>query len=64
MSRQPVEHPYVRISDPTQRKGGGLERQTTNDLEAFGKLFSVRTGRKVRQSIPDLTPGVVAAYGN
>lgn len=36
-SRQPVAHPYARISDPTQRKGGGLDRQTSADISVFCK---------------------------
>src|SRR5262245_57523099 len=33
--RTPVLDAYVRISDPDQRKGGGLDRQTYADLASF-----------------------------
>src|SRR5579884_2667806 len=46
-STTPVQHPYVRISHPEQRKGGGLERQTAANLEEFGRRFGFRTGKRV-----------------
>src|SRR5262245_28451290 len=45
--RQPVCHPYARISDPGQRKGGGLERQTKADAAAFCKQFGFRPSKAV-----------------
>jgi DNA invertase Pin-like site-specific DNA recombinase len=43
----PVLHPYVRISDPSQRKGGGLERQTTNDLKEFAERFGFTISKHI-----------------
>lgn len=40
-------HLYARISDPAQRKGGGLERQTTADVKAFCTLHAFDLGKKV-----------------
>jgi DNA invertase Pin-like site-specific DNA recombinase len=57
-STDPVSHPYVRISDPTQRKGGGLERQTTADLAAFNRLYGFTLSK--RMLIDD---GVSAFHG-
>jgi hypothetical protein len=37
--RLPICHPYARISDPEQRKGGGLERQTAQETGAAIKEF-------------------------
>src|SRR5262245_19135902 len=37
--RIPVLDPYVRISDPDQRKGGGLDRQTNADVASFADRF-------------------------
>jgi DNA invertase Pin-like site-specific DNA recombinase len=34
-AREPHAHLYARISDPTQRKGGGLDRQTGADAASF-----------------------------
>src|SRR5262245_3349091 len=49
----PTAHPYGRISDPEQRKGGGLKRQTTDDATAaaraeFCRLFGFALGKRVR----------------
>lgn len=41
-------HPYVRISHPEQRKGGGLERQTKADLEAFCSRFGLTLSKQMR----------------
>jgi DNA invertase Pin-like site-specific DNA recombinase len=48
-STQPdsTAHPYVRISDPTQRKGGGLERQTSADLKSFCERFGFKQSKKI-----------------
>jgi hypothetical protein len=43
----PIAHPYVRISDPAQRKGGGLERQLTADLGAWAERFGFKVGKRV-----------------
>jgi DNA invertase Pin-like site-specific DNA recombinase len=43
----PILHPYVRISDPSQRKGGGLERQTTADMAEFCRRFGFRQSKRV-----------------
>jgi DNA invertase Pin-like site-specific DNA recombinase len=44
-------HPYARISDPDQRKGGGLIRQTSEETQAaikkFGRLFDFRPSRDI-----------------
>jgi DNA invertase Pin-like site-specific DNA recombinase len=40
--------PYARISDPTQRKGGGLERQTKADVDEFCRRFGFAPARRVR----------------
>jgi DNA-binding transcriptional MerR regulator len=45
--RKPVAHPYARISDPDQRKGGGLERQTTANLAEFARLFGFDLSKRV-----------------
>src|SRR5262249_2700461 len=45
--RPPVLHPYCRISDPGQRKGGGLERQTTADVTSFAERFGFAVGKRV-----------------
>jgi hypothetical protein len=47
MSRQPIAHPYARISHPDQRKGGGLERQTAADVETFAKRFGFTLAKTV-----------------
>src|SRR5437879_144337 len=46
-SSLPIAHPYARISDPTQRKGGGLERQTTANLEGFCRQFGFSLSKRV-----------------
>src|SRR5262249_37215094 len=43
----PIAHPYCRISDPTQRKGGGLERQTSADVSKFCDLFDFTPSKRV-----------------
>src|SRR5262249_61843216 len=43
----PTAHLYARISDPTQRKGLGLERQTTADTDTFCKTFGFALGKRV-----------------
>jgi DNA invertase Pin-like site-specific DNA recombinase len=43
----PDAHPYVRISHPDQRKGGGLERQTSADLQEFCERHCFKLSRKV-----------------
>lgn len=47
-TREPVLHPYVRISDPTQRKGGGLDRQTSADVAGFASHFGFIVSKRVR----------------
>lgn len=47
-TRIPILHPYVRISDAQQRKGGGLERQMTADVAAFAKQFGFIVSKTVR----------------
>jgi hypothetical protein len=44
----PVCHPYARISDPEQRKGGGLERQTKADMEEFCRRYGFTLSKRVR----------------
>jgi hypothetical protein len=44
---QSLLHPYARISDPEQRKGGGLERQTQADVETFAKQFGFKISNRV-----------------
>ena len=46
-TRQSVLHAYARISDPEQRKGGGLERQTQDEMETFAKRFGFKIGNRV-----------------
>jgi hypothetical protein len=46
-SRQPVAHPYCRISHPDQRKGGGLERQTQADVATFAKHFGFAVSKRL-----------------
>jgi DNA invertase Pin-like site-specific DNA recombinase len=47
----PTLHPYARISDPDQRKGGGLIRQTSEETQAaikeFGRLFGFKPSRDI-----------------
>jgi DNA invertase Pin-like site-specific DNA recombinase len=43
----PVVHPYARISDPAQRKGGGLERQTKADVDEFARRFGFTPSKRV-----------------
>jgi DNA invertase Pin-like site-specific DNA recombinase len=45
-SSQPVAHAYVRISHPDQRKGGGLERQQSNDLKGFCRLYGFTLAKR------------------
>jgi DNA invertase Pin-like site-specific DNA recombinase len=48
--RQAVLHPYARISDPDQRKGGGLQRQGPEarpQIEEFARLFGFAVGKRV-----------------
>ena len=45
--REPVAHPYARISDPIQRKGGGLERQTAADIKEFARRFGFRLSKRM-----------------
>jgi hypothetical protein len=45
--RKPTLHPYVRISDPTQRKGGGLERQTTANVNQFAQAFGFAVTKRI-----------------
>jgi DNA invertase Pin-like site-specific DNA recombinase len=47
MKRTPVAHPYARISDPEQRKGGGLERQTKADVGKFCEQFEFALGKRI-----------------
>jgi Recombinase len=51
-------HPYARISDPSQRKGGGLERQTKADVEEFCRRFGFKLSKRVR-----VDDGVSAFHG-
>jgi hypothetical protein len=44
----PVCHPYARISDPAQRKGGGLERQTAADVAEFCRRFGFTLAKRIR----------------
>jgi DNA invertase Pin-like site-specific DNA recombinase len=44
----PLCHPYARISDPDQRKGGGLERQTKADVETFCSRFGLTLAKRIR----------------
>lgn len=46
----PVLHPYCRVSDPTQVKGGGLLRQTNADeaIATACNLFGFRRSRRLR----------------
>jgi DNA invertase Pin-like site-specific DNA recombinase len=46
-SRLPILHPYARISDPEQRKGGGLERQTQADMETFARRFGFTISKRI-----------------
>jgi hypothetical protein len=46
--RKPVAHLYARISHPDQRKGGGLERQTSNDAAGFCQQYGFDLGKRVR----------------
>jgi DNA invertase Pin-like site-specific DNA recombinase len=46
--RSPVTHPYARISDPAQRKGGGLERQTKANMDEFCRLFKFTLSKRLR----------------
>jgi DNA invertase Pin-like site-specific DNA recombinase len=44
---KPVAHLYARISHPDQKKGGGLERQTTAAVGEFCKRFGFTLARRV-----------------
>jgi DNA invertase Pin-like site-specific DNA recombinase len=46
-TQAPIAHPYVRISHPDQRKGGGLERQTTANLGEFNRLFGFTLSKRI-----------------
>jgi hypothetical protein len=46
--RTGIAHPYIRISEPDQRKGGGLERQRNNDLAAFADQFGFALSKRIR----------------
>jgi DNA invertase Pin-like site-specific DNA recombinase len=43
----PIAHPYARISHPEQRKGGGLERQTTANLQEFCARFGFTLSKRL-----------------
>jgi DNA invertase Pin-like site-specific DNA recombinase len=47
-AKHPTCHPYARISDPTQRKGGGLERQTKADADEFCRRFGFILSKRIR----------------
>jgi hypothetical protein len=53
-----VLHPYCRISDPGQRKGGGLERQTTADLTTFAERYGFAVSKRIL-----IDDGVSAFHG-
>jgi hypothetical protein len=48
---EPIAHPYARISDPEQRKGGGLHRQTSPETQArikeFCRLYGFRPNKHI-----------------
>jgi DNA invertase Pin-like site-specific DNA recombinase len=46
-TRTPVLTPYARTSDPIQRKGGGLERQTRADTLSFCKKYGFKLSQTV-----------------
>jgi DNA invertase Pin-like site-specific DNA recombinase len=46
-ARDPTQHLYGRISDPKQRQGGGLDRQTSADAGAFARRFGFRTAKRI-----------------
>jgi hypothetical protein len=51
--RDPVGHPYARISDPEQRQGGGLVRQTEDEetkakIAEFCRLFGFKQSKLIR----------------
>jgi hypothetical protein len=48
VAKLPICHPYARISDPTQRKGGGLERQTKADMQEFCRRFEFALSKRIR----------------
>jgi DNA invertase Pin-like site-specific DNA recombinase len=47
----PIAHPYARISDPEQRKGGGLHRQTAPEtvaaIKEFCRLFGFTPSKRI-----------------
>jgi DNA invertase Pin-like site-specific DNA recombinase len=45
--RQPVAHLYARISNAEQRKGGGLERQTSADTKEFVRRFDFQLSKHI-----------------
>src|SRR5271166_1972184 len=47
MPRDPVAHPYARISSTEQRKGSGLERQTKADLLGFCQEHSFSLSKNI-----------------
>jgi DNA invertase Pin-like site-specific DNA recombinase len=47
-SRPPTLHLYARISDPTQRKGGGLERQTRAAVDEFARRYGFTPAKRIR----------------
>jgi hypothetical protein len=48
--REPILHPYARISDPGQRKGGGLKRQGAEAAEAIA-AFARQYGFGVSKTV-------------
>jgi DNA invertase Pin-like site-specific DNA recombinase len=59
--REPVLHPYARISEPAQRKGGGLKRQGPEAAEAIA-AFAGQYGFAVAKR-PLVDDGVSAFRG-
>jgi DNA invertase Pin-like site-specific DNA recombinase len=47
MTIKPTAHLYARISDEVQRKGTGIERQTTANTQEFCKHFGFALGKKI-----------------
>lgn len=43
----PTLHAYCRISDPTQRKGGGLDRQLKMNVEGFCSLHGFTMSKRI-----------------
>jgi DNA invertase Pin-like site-specific DNA recombinase len=49
---KPIAHPYARISDPIQRKGGGLHRQTVSPetgarIKEFCRLYGFTPSKRI-----------------